>query len=262
MDLNLCVRRDHLSPSELIYFIVIGVAVVIVTTILWFILRKKRRVAIGLTSMLVLGFIGYVLYFPTLKMNKHSEAYEIVGNYLDKNYPNRVFTVVPEHYEAGYTVGNFDVSDIETPTIGVTLRVDKDEVKEIGTWSNLEYPTQQELWRIIQSYYESPYSLNKDPAEITKIDEWIDGELTAFALTINDMPAIAIFNYSKVGYGLLEFQEGEPKGYIIIEKEGYVFIYADERYQGKTVPANLVNSNKSTFNVDQQKGRLIVEKQR
>ena len=107
-----------------------------------------------LTSILVLGFIGYVLYFPTLKTNKHSEAYGIVSDYLDKNYPNRVFTVVPEHYEAGFTVGDFDVNDIVTPTIGVTLRVDKDEVTEIGTWSNLEYPTQQELWREIQSFIE------------------------------------------------------------------------------------------------------------
>ena len=78
-----------MSPSELIYFFVIGVAVVIAITILWFIFRKKRRVGIALTSILVLGFIGYVLYFPTLKTNKHSEAYEIVSDYLDKNYPNR-----------------------------------------------------------------------------------------------------------------------------------------------------------------------------
>lgn len=110
------------------------------------------------------------------------------------------------------------MNDIETPTIGVTLRVDKDDVTEIGTWSDLEYPTQQELWREIHSYYESPYSLSKDLAKITKIDEWIYGELTAFALTIDDMPAIALFYYSKAGYGLLKLQEGKREGYIILEK--------------------------------------------
>ncbi|WOV87701.1 hypothetical protein QWT69_00845 [Sporosarcina oncorhynchi] len=250
-----------MSPRELIYFFVIGVAVLVAITILWFIFRKKRRIAIAFTSILVLGFIGYVLYFPTMKTNKHSEAYEIVSDYLDKNYPNRVFTVVPEHYEAGYTVGDFNVNDIETPTIGVILRVDKDKVKEIGTWSNLEYPIQQDLWREIQSFYESPYSLNKDLAEITKIDEWIDGELTAFALTVDDKPAIALFNYSKAGYGLLDFQEGEREGFVIIEKEGYVFIYVDERYQGRTVSVNLVDNKEFTFNVDQQKGQLIIEEQ-
>lgn len=251
-----------MSPSELIYFFVIGVAVVIAIAIFWFIFRKKRRVAIALTSILVLGFIGYVLYFPALKTKKHSEAYGIVSDYLDENYPDRVFTIRQEHYEAGLTVGNFDVNDIETPTIGVTLRVIGDEVTEIGTWSNLEYPTQHELWRELQSYYESPYSLNKALAEITKIDEWINGELTAFALTIDDKPAIALFNYSRAGYGLLELQEGEREGYVILEKEGHVFIYADERYPGKTVSANLVNSKGSTFNVEQQKGQLIIKKQK
>lgn len=250
-----------MSPSELIYFFIIGFALVFTITILWFIFRKKRRVAIVLTSILVLGFIGYVLYFPTLKTNKHSEAYGIVSDYLDENYPNRVFTIRQEHYEAGLTVGDFDVNDIETPTIGVTLSVNKDKVNEIGTWSNLEYPTQHELWRELQLYYGSPYSLNKNLAEITKMDEWINGELTAFALTIDDKPAIALFNYSRAGYSLLELQEGEHEGYVIIEKEGYVFIYADERYQGKTV-ANSVNSKAFTFNVEQQKGQLIIEKQK
>lgn len=250
-----------MSPGELIYFSTIGFVVIVASIVLWFIFRKRKNIAIILPTILVLGFIGYVLYFPTMKTIKHSEAYEIVSDYLDKNYPDRVFTVRPEHYEAGYTVGEFDVNDVETPTIGVILRVDKDDVAEIGDWSSLEYPTQEDLWQEIQSYYESPYSLNKDLAEITKIDEWIDGELTAFALTINDMPAIALFNYSKAGYSLLELQEGEPEGYVIVENDGYVFVYADERYQGKIISANLVNRQEFTFNVDQRKGQLIIEKQ-
>lgn len=250
-----------MSPGELIYFSTIGFIVIVTSIVLWFIFRKRKNIAIILPTILFLGFIGYVLYFPTMKINKHSESYEIVSDYLDKNYPDRVFTVRPEHYEAGYTVGEFDVNDVETPTIGVILRVDKEDVAEIGAWSSLKYPTQEDLWREIQSYYESPYSLNKDLAEITKIDEWIDGELTAFALTINDMPAIALFNYSKAGYSLLELQEGEPEGYVIVENEGYVFVYADERYQGKIISANLVNRQEFTFNVDQRKGQLIIEKQ-
>lgn len=68
-----------MSPSELLYFFVIGVAIIIVITLLWFIFRKKGRVRIALMSILVLGFIGYVLYFPTLKKNQHSKAYGIVS---------------------------------------------------------------------------------------------------------------------------------------------------------------------------------------
>ncbi|MHA6260571.1 hypothetical protein ACXYMX_11860 [Sporosarcina sp. CAU 1771] len=250
-----------MNPSELIYFTGIGVAVVVANAILWFIFKKRKRVAIAVTSILVLAFIGYNLYFPTLKMNKHSEAYETVRHFLDENYPDKEFKIVPEHYEAGYTVGDFDVNDIESPTIGVTLRVEKDEVTEIGYWSNLDYPSQHELWREIQSYYESPYSLNKDLAEITKIDEWIEGELTAFALTIDQALAIAIFNYSKAGYSLLELHKGDLEEFVFIEEEGYLFIYVDELYSEEEIIIRMKNGEEYTLNVAGKKGRLIVEKQ-
>ena len=102
--------------------------------------------------------------------------------------------------------------------------------------------------------------LDKDIADITKEDEWIDGELTAFALTINGLPAIAIYNYSKEGYGLLELQQEEHEGFVVIEESEYAFIYVDERYQGETITVNLENNKEYTLNVHQQKGRLIVEK--
>ncbi|WP_438311708.1 hypothetical protein [Sporosarcina sp. FA9] len=214
-----------MNPGELISFFNIGFAGVIAIIILWFIFRKRRKLVIALTSMLVLGYIGYFLYYPTLKINTHTKGYGIVIEYLDMNYPDKEFTISPQHYEAGYTVGDFQVNDIETPTIGVTLRVDKEKkVMQIGTWSNLEYPTQQELWREIESIYGEANTLDKDIAEISKKDEWFDGELTAFALTIDDLPAIALFNYSKAGYSLLELREEDFEDYVIIEKEGYVFI--------------------------------------
>lgn len=251
-----------MSLVELIYFFAIAFVVIVASIVLWFIFRKRRKLAITLTSLLVLGYIGGFLFYPTLKMNMHTKGYEIVIEFLEKNYPDKKFTVSPQHYEAGYTVGNFHVNDIETPKIGVTLFVgNENQVTQIGTWSNHEYPTQEELWREIEITYGETYTLDKKSIDIIKKDEWIDGEQTAFALTIDDLPAIAIFNYSKAGYVLLELQEGEREGYVIIEKDGYVFIYADERYQGKTVSANLVKSKKFTFNVDQQKGKLIVEKQ-
>lgn len=251
-----------MSPGELIYFSAIGFVVIAASIVLWFIFRKRKSLAITLASILVVGYIGYILYYPILKMHTHSEAYKKVSDYLEKRYPEKKFTIAPKHYEEGYTVGDFEVNDIGTPRVGVTLHVGKgNQVTQIGTWSNLEYPTQQDLWREIEFTYGESYTLDKKSIDIIKKDEWIDGELTAFALTIDDLPAIALFNYSKAGYGLLELQEGDREGYVIIEKEGYVFIYADEHYQGKTVSANLVNSKEFTFNVDQQKGQLIIEKQ-
>jgi hypothetical protein len=144
--------------------------------------------------------------------------------------------------------------------IGVTLRVDKGgQVTQIGTWSNQKYPTQQELWREIAYIYGETYTLNKDISEIIKQDEWINGELTAFALKIDDMPAIALYNYSSEGYSLLELRQGKHEGFVSIEVDDYVFVYIDERYQGETVTIHLKNGEEYVLNVDQHKGQLIVK---
>jgi hypothetical protein len=219
----------------------------------WLIFRKRKKWAIALTSVLVIGYIGYYVYYPSLKVNTHAERYEQVIDYLAKNYPNKQFNIFPKHYEEGYRVGEFTVNDVESPTIGVTLHVGEEgQVTQISTWSKNEYPTQQELWREIEFIYGETYTLDKEIAKITKQDEWIDGELTAFALTIDNMPAIAIFNYSREGYGLLELQQGEREGFISIE--------IDESYQGEMVTIHLKNGEEYSLNVDKNKGRLIVEK--
>ncbi|MBE4909863.1 hypothetical protein IMZ08_17650 [Bacillus luteolus] len=250
-----------MSPSENIYFFLIGAIVLIVIIIfVWLIFRKRKKWAIALTSVVVIGYVGYYVYYPTLKVNTHEDRYERLVAYLGEYYPDKEFTILPEHYEEGYTVGQFDVNDIKNPTMGVTLRVDKEgKVTQIGTWSNQEYPTQLELWREIEFMYGETYTLNKEISEIIKRDEWIDGELTAFALTIDDMPTIALFNYSSKGYSLLELRKGDHEGFVSIEENGYVFVYIHERYQGETVTFQLKNGEEFTLNVDQHKGRLIVE---
>ena len=82
----------------------------------------------------------------------------------------------------------------------------------------------------------------------------------AFALTVENMPAIALFNYSSEGYALLELRQGEREGVISIEEDGYLFIYINERYQGEMVTIHLKNGEGYKFNIEQNKGRLIVEK--
>lgn len=96
-----------MSPGELIYFLAIGFVVIAASIVLWFIFRKRKKLAIMLASILVIGYIGYLLYYPTLKTNTHTEAYETVGEYLGKSYPDKEFTITPKHYEEGFTVGDF-----------------------------------------------------------------------------------------------------------------------------------------------------------
>ncbi|MCM3742991.1 chloride channel protein [Sporosarcina luteola] len=251
-----------MSPSDIISLFLIGVAVFIAILFVWFTFRKRPKPAIALIVILVTGYIGYILYYPTLKIKTHAKRYEQITDYLVENYPDKEFNISPKQYEAGYRVGEFNVNDIETPTIGVMFRVDdKAKATQISSWSSKDYPKQQELWREIEYSYGEPYTLDKDIADITKEDEWIKGVLTAFALTIDGMPAIALFNYSEEGYGLLDLQQGDRDGFVVIEEEGFIFIYADERYERETVTTILKNGNEITLNIAQQKGRLIVETQ-
>ncbi|WP_226671118.1 glucosyltransferase domain-containing protein [Metabacillus litoralis] len=248
-----------MSPSENIYFLLIAIIVFVVILFIWWIVRKRKKLAVVLTSLLIIGFAGYYAYYPTLKSNTHTERYNTVIEYLVENYPDRKFQVLPKEYEAGYRVGEFRVNDIKTPSFGVSLSVDEEgSVMQTSNWSNQEYPKQKELWRELEFIYGENYTLDKEIAEITKQDEWIDGELTAFALTIDDTPAIALFEYSKGGYSLLELQEAANEGYVYIEEEGFVFIYIDDHHEEEIVTISLENGEEFVLNVNQSKGKLIV----
>jgi len=247
-----------MRPGDIITFLLLGLIVLTVIGIVWFIFHKRKKWAIGLTSVLLVGYIGYFFSYPTIQVNTHAKRYEQVMDYLATTYPEREFNVTPEHFEEGYTVGQFAVYDEDNPLQGVTLRVDKKgKVTQVSTWFDREYPTQEELWKEVES--KGDYTLDSKPKEITKEDEWIDGELTAFALTIDGKPAIAVFNYSNAGYGLYELKEGDKDGFVSVEVEGHVFIYIDEQYEGEIVTVPLKNGEEYRVNTDEHKGRLIVE---
>ncbi|MGE7021676.1 hypothetical protein [Solibacillus cecembensis] len=250
-----------MNPAENIYFFLLGFGVLFAIIVICFIFQKRKKMAIVISIAFVIGFAGYYCYYPTIKMNTHAERFQQIQAYLEETYPDKQFAISPQHYEPGYIVGEFEINDMKTPSMGVTLRVNKDgNVSQIATLSNTEYPTQQELWREIEFYYGETYSLDKEMVELTNKDYWIDGELTAFALTINDVPSIAIFNYSTAGYSLLELKEGERGKFVAAELDGYLFIYIDDNYEGELVTIHTGAGNQYTLNALEQKGKLIVKK--
>ncbi len=248
-----------MNPSELITFFLIGLAVLFVIAIVCIIFRKRKKWAIALTSVLVVGYIGYVAYYPYLKVSIHAEKYEQVSEYLATTYPDREFMIIPGQYETGYTVGRFDVNDKETPDAGVTLYVDKNgQVQQTGSWTTGEFPTQQELWRGLEFDYGESYTLDRDNIEITKQDEWMDGELTVFALTIDGMPAIAVYEYSRAGYGLMDLQVAEDDLIVSTSAEGHTFIYVDERYEEETAAVPMGDGETISVDATEHKGKLFV----
>jgi len=250
-----------MRPGDLISFMLLGIGVLIVILFIFFILRKRKKLAIVLTIPLIISYCGYFIFFPTIQENTHAKRYQQLEAYLSTTYPEKHFVISPQHFEQGVNVGDFEVHHLDTPEIGVTLRVKKDgSVSQVATWTNSDYPTQQELWRNLQTNFLGDYALDKEIPEIKKIDTWIDGELTVFALTIDDKHSIAIFTYSNAGYSLLEVTEGERGEIVTAEYENYMFIYIDEHYAEDTATIHLKSGDTYSINVFEQKGQLIVNK--
>ncbi len=250
-----------MDSGDSVHFFLIGFGIVIGIIIISFILRKRKKVAITLSLALLAGYVGYYAYFPTMQENTHAERYRLLEAYLSKTYPEKQLAISPKHYEAGDRVGEFNVNDITTPTIGVVLRVDEEgQVSQIATWSNINYPAQQEVWQDLAFSYGGAYSLDKEMADITKEDMWIDGELSVFALTINGVPSIAVYHYSNEGYGLVELTEGNSGEFVTAEADGRLFIYIDKNYQKETITVYSESGQQRILPTPELKGQLLVGK--
>ena len=250
-----------MRPGDLISFMLLGIGVLIVILFICFILRKRKKLAVALTIPLIISYVSYFIFFPTIQENTHAKRYQQIKAYLSITYPEKHFVISPQHFEQGVNVGDFEVHHLDTPEIGVTLRVKKDgSVSQVATWTNSDYPTQQELWRNLQTIFLGNYSLDKEIPEIKKIDTWINGELTVFALTIDDKPSIAIFTYSHAGYGLIDVTEGKRGEIVTAEYENYLFSYIDEYYAEDSATIRSTSGDTYSINALEQKGKLIVNK--
>ena len=251
-----------MRPGEMISFMLLGIVVFIVILLIFVILRKRKKLAIALIIPLMLGYVAYYISFPNSQENTHTKRYQQLEDYLGITYPEKHFVVSPQQFESGVNVGEFQVHQLDTPEIGVTLRVQKDgSVSQLATWTNSTYPTQQELWRELQINFLGDYTLDKEIPEIKKMDTWIDGELTVFALTIDDKPSIAIFTYSNEGYELIEVKEGKQGEIVTAEYEHYLFIYIDEHYVEDTATIHSKSGDTYTVNVIEQKEQLVIKEQ-
>nr|WP_156129524.1 hypothetical protein [Jeotgalibacillus malaysiensis] len=224
----------------------------------WVVFKKKKRMAISISVLLAAGLAASYFYYPVYKANEHAKRHEVMMNYLRENYPGETFNVSREVYEPGVIVGSFDIAYADTPEIGVTMQVERDgQVFQRSTWTDDSTPEQEELWQDLLFFYGEEYTLDKQLPELKKVDQYIDGKLTVFALDINDQPAIAVYEYDQNSYGLLALEEGQKDEFVQIESGGQLFIYADEDIEENKI--DLLNSN-DPLNISDQKGKLIIHK--
>lgn len=247
-----------MRPAESINFAIAGVLVLLFVIVTWFIFKKKKRIAISISVLLVTGFAAVYFYFPVYKAHEHADRFDVMMTYLGENYPGETFNVRREVYEPGVIVGEFDIAYTDTPEIGVTMQVERDgQVFQRSTWTDDSTPGQEELWRELPFFYGDEYTLGKQLPELKKVDQYIDGKLTVFALDINDHPAIAVYEYDRKGYGLLALEEGQEDEFVQIETGGKLFIYADKDIEENEI--DLLNSHEP-FIISDQKGKLIIHK--
>lgn len=247
-----------MNPGEILMFGLGGLGVLLVARVLFVVLRRRKRWALALSGLLVISYIGFFAYQPYLKAEAHAEKYNEVLAYLAVHYPEREFVVAPQQYEEGVVVGQFDVSDERTPEMGVTLQVGENgKVQQVSNWTSGEFPAQQDVWQELEFHYGENYTLDRERIEIAKQGEWVEGELTVFALAIDQQPAIAVYEYSPAGYGLLDLELAEEGSVVFVEAEGMVFVYVDEGFEGET--ADIILENGERMSVDaSQKGELVV----
>ncbi|WP_404408092.1 hypothetical protein [Jeotgalibacillus malaysiensis] len=245
-----------MNPAEVINFMIATVIIFLMIVLTWMIFKRKRTIALSISSLLIIGLTAGYFYYPTYKEQTHAKRYSKLMTFLEETYPEGNFSVRPEVYEEGVTVGRFDVAHTDTMYLGVTMQVDHDgQVSQTSTWTDGSTPEQEELWRELLFFHGSEYTLDKELPELKKVDQYFNGELTVFAVDINDTPAIAVYEYDQGNYGLLAFAEGIKDEYVQIEFEGQLFIYVNEAFKESKI--DLLNSSE-LLNISNQKGKLIV----
>lgn len=246
-----------MNPAENITFTVVAVVVLLFIGLTWVIFKRRKRFALSISILLVTGLTAGYFYYPFYKEHEHARRYSEMMAYLGETYPEKNFSVNPEVYEAGVSVGRFDIAHTDTPEMGVTMQVARDgQISQTGTWTDGKPREQEELWREIRLIRGAEYGLETQLPEVKKVDQFIDGALTVFALDMNGAPAIAVFEYHQDGYSLLAFEEGAKDEFVQVESEGHLLIYVDEDFKENKI--NLLSGHES-LNISGQKGQLIVK---
>lgn len=249
-----------MNLAESIMFSAAGSILLMIIAASWLIFRRKKKIALIITAVIAISYIGYYMYYPTGQKNMHAKRYDQLTAYLAETYPGDAFTVRPKQYEKGIQAGEFTVNRKETPEIGVTLHVDKaGTVKQTNYFTAGGILPQDELWKDLILYGNEWYTLDTELPEVVKKDSWTDGGLTVFAVTIGGKPVIALYTYSKEASGLLKAEEGEENGAAAVEYDGRLFVYADEAYEGSTVTVKLSSGFEKAVSVADRKGQLITE---
>ncbi|MER2107118.1 MAG: hypothetical protein ABS949_09275 [Solibacillus sp.] len=125
-----------MKPEDLIFVIGVALIVLIVILVTTLIFRKRKKVARIIVSSIVIGYIVFFTFYPTIRSEIHAQRYDQLVEYLQRTYPNEEFEVRSRNYDEVIQLGDFQVNNTSTPNRGVTYRVEKngDIFQLSGSW--------------------------------------------------------------------------------------------------------------------------------
>ena len=248
-----------MMPGDLIGFLFIGACMLGVIGLVALIFRKRKKVTLVVSALLLVSYGIYFFAFPSLQAAKHEKSYLVLTQYLAQQYPDQQFTIVPEHYEVGVAPGDFDVHDVRTPNRGVSLRViENNEVVQIATWTK-PVDRQEDLWQELLLYYKETYQLGQPIDHIKKLAYYNEGSFTVFGLKVDGNMAIAVYDYFDGGYQLEAIEEFAHEEVVHLVHNDQLLVLVTDKNTASNVTITLANGEKRVFDVTPKQAQILVE---
>lgn len=185
-----------MSPVELIQMIFFGSILVIVLAIVWFIFRKKKKIALTVTIFSVVVFILFFALRPYYIQQQHAERYEILVDYLHKQYSKYEFDISPKILEEGDTPYEYRVVANNYKYRNEYYRVDQNGVVMFSHYSTMVDGNEEELdYLLLNSVYEKPFEYIERSVELKEIVRY---EEDSFLLRLMSVEGeLILYNYLK-----------------------------------------------------------------
>ncbi len=204
-----------MGPVELLLMMFFGSILVFMLAIVWFIFRKKKKIALTVTILSVFAFILFFTLRPTYIKKEHAERYEILVDYLHEHYPKYEFDISPKVLEDGYIPYEYCVVANGYKYRNEFYQVERDGTVKFISYSTESYGRKEELdYLLLNTIYEKPFEYIERKVELEELARY---ENDSFLLRLMNVEGEQVlYNYLKIdGLFFLEQSKGSMEnGYI------------------------------------------------
>ncbi|KXH81837.1 hypothetical protein [Sporosarcina sp. HYO08] len=185
-----------MSPIELLVMMIFGSILILILTIMWFIFRKKKKIAFTVTVISVLAFVLFFALRPYYIKHQHAERYVIVADYLHEQYPEYSFEISPKVLKKGDYPYQYRVEANGYKFRNEIFRVDQDGSVRFTSFTTLDLGNENELDELLVVWsYEQPFEYLERHVELEEIARH---EENAFLVRLMRVDGeVMLYNYLK-----------------------------------------------------------------